>query len=88
LCAAWQSFARPEADQRAQLEALRVPIWFAWAKRDPVIPYARAKPCIARCPTSEVSLFDAGHAAFLECPDAFAQGFSRFMRRDVHAAAE
>jgi pimeloyl-ACP methyl ester carboxylesterase len=85
---AWQSFARPEADLRAQLQSLRIPIWFAWAKRDRVIPYARVKQSIARCPTSQLSLFDAGHAAFLECPDAFAQGFARFMRVDYSAAAE
>ena len=76
---AWRSFAQPEADLRAQLEALRTPIWFAWAKRDRVIPYARVKACIARCSTSQLSLFDAGHSAFLECPDAFAEGFARFV---------
>jgi 4,5:9,10-diseco-3-hydroxy-5,9,17-trioxoandrosta-1(10),2-diene-4-oate hydrolase len=79
---AWHSFARPEADLREALESLRVPIWFAWAKRDRVIPLTRVRPCIARCPTGQLSLFEAGHAAFLECPDAFAQGFTRFMRGD------
>lgn len=75
---AWRSFARPEADLRAVLESLRMPVWFAWAKRDRIIPYARVKPCMARVAQAQVSLFDAGHAAFLECPEAFAQGFERF----------
>jgi pimeloyl-ACP methyl ester carboxylesterase len=77
---AWRSFARPDADLRAELEALRVPIWFAWAARDRVIPYARAKACIARCRGAQLSLFPAGHSAFLECPDAFAEGFARFAK--------
>jgi 4,5:9,10-diseco-3-hydroxy-5,9,17-trioxoandrosta-1(10),2-diene-4-oate hydrolase len=75
---AWRSFAQPDADQRAELEALRVPIWFAWAAHDRVIPYGRAKACIARCPGAQRSLFPAGHSAFLECPEAFAAGFERF----------
>jgi 4,5:9,10-diseco-3-hydroxy-5,9,17-trioxoandrosta-1(10),2-diene-4-oate hydrolase len=85
---AWRSFASPSADLRTQLEALRVPIWFAWAKRDRVIPYARVKPCIERCATAQVSLFDAGHSAFLECPEAFADGFTRFTQEDLPVAAE
>jgi 4,5:9,10-diseco-3-hydroxy-5,9,17-trioxoandrosta-1(10),2-diene-4-oate hydrolase len=76
---AWRSFGRPEADLRRELEALRVPIWFAWAKRDRVIPLALVQPCIARCATGQLSVFEAGHSAFLECPEAFAQGFARFM---------
>jgi 4,5:9,10-diseco-3-hydroxy-5,9,17-trioxoandrosta-1(10),2-diene-4-oate hydrolase len=76
---AWRSFARPDADLRAQLESLRVPIWFAWAARDRVIPYARVKACIARCASGQVSLFDAGHSAFLECPEAFAEDLARFI---------
>jgi pimeloyl-ACP methyl ester carboxylesterase len=75
---AWRSFAQPDADLRAELEALRVPIWFAWAAHDRVIPYSRVKACIARCPGAQLSLFPAGHSAFLECPEEFAAGFERF----------
>lgn len=83
---AWRSFARPEADLRAELESLRVPIWFAWAKRDRVIPLGRVKACIARCAQAQLTLFEAGHSAFLECPEAFAQGFARFMLGDASPA--
>jgi 4,5:9,10-diseco-3-hydroxy-5,9,17-trioxoandrosta-1(10),2-diene-4-oate hydrolase len=83
---AWRSFAEPQADLRAALASLTVPVWFAWAKRDRVIPFARAKPSMARCTNAHISLFDGGHSAFLECPEAFAHGFARFMRGELTPA--
>jgi 4,5:9,10-diseco-3-hydroxy-5,9,17-trioxoandrosta-1(10),2-diene-4-oate hydrolase len=77
---AWRSFGQPEADLRALLSSLRVPIWFAWARQDRVIPFARARAAIATVPQAQVQLFDAGHAAFLEQPDEFARGFAGFVR--------
>jgi len=89
---AWASFGRPDADVRDVAAALDVPIWVAWARRDRVIPLAACRPAIARLRRARVDTFDAGHAAFLEQPDAFARGFVAFAaslpRADpTHAAA-
>ena len=76
---AWRSFGRADADLRSTLWSLRVPIWFAWARHDRVIPFARVRAAIRRVKGAQVSLFDAGHSPFLERPEEFAQGFTRFV---------
>ncbi|HEX5659735.1 MAG TPA: alpha/beta hydrolase [Polyangiales bacterium] len=76
---AWRSFASPEADLRARLPALAVPVWVAWARDDRVIPLALCKRAIDAIPNVTLSVFDAGHAAFLEAPEAFLEGFRAFM---------
>jgi pimeloyl-ACP methyl ester carboxylesterase len=78
LAQAWASFGRPEADIRASAEALDAPIWFAWGRRDKVIPLSQCRPCIDRMKTATLTVFDAGHAAFLEQPVAFAEGLLAF----------
>lgn len=75
---AWQSFGRPDADLIETACALDVPIWVAWAKQDRVIPLAYCLPAIRRLKTATLTTFEAGHAAFLEQPDAFAEGFLAF----------
>ncbi len=75
---AWESFGRPEADIRVLLTGLSAPVWFAWARQDRVIPLGRCRAAIEATPNASLSLFDAGHAAFLEQPDAFARGFLAF----------
>ncbi|HEX7761157.1 MAG TPA: alpha/beta hydrolase [Caulobacteraceae bacterium] len=75
---AWQSFGRPEADQSAVLQGLGLPIWFAWAAQDRVLPLAFCKAAIEATPGATLTTFTAGHAAFLEQPDAFAQAFLAF----------
>ena len=86
LAEAWASFGRPEADIRAVAEALTVPVWFAWGRRDRVIPLSQCRPCIERMKTATLTVFDAGHAAFLEQPAAFAEGFLDFIDRLPAAA--
>jgi 4,5:9,10-diseco-3-hydroxy-5,9,17-trioxoandrosta-1(10),2-diene-4-oate hydrolase len=81
LAEAWASFGRPEADIRAVAEALTVPVWFAWGKRDRVIPVSQCRPCIERMKTATVTAFEAGHAAFLEQPAAFTEAFLGFVDR-------
>jgi len=76
---AWASFGRPDADIRDVAAELDVPIWVAWARRDKVIPLAACRPAIERMRRARIDTFDAGHAAFLEQPDAFAQGFVAFV---------
>jgi 4,5:9,10-diseco-3-hydroxy-5,9,17-trioxoandrosta-1(10),2-diene-4-oate hydrolase len=75
---AWESFAGPDADIRSLLAGLSAPVWFAWARHDRVIPLGFCRPAIAAARNATLSLFEAGHAAFLEQPEAFVQGFLPF----------
>lgn len=78
LSQAWASFGRPEADLGDLAAGLRVPVWVAWARGDRVIPLSRCRATLARIPSANLTLFDGGHSAFLEDPDAFAAGFEVF----------
>ena len=75
---AWEGFGRPEADIREVAWSLAVPVWFAWARSDRVIPLGFCQPAIDRMQRAVVSTFPGGHAAFLEQPGAFAEGFADF----------
>jgi pimeloyl-ACP methyl ester carboxylesterase len=75
---AWIEFAAPEADIRQIALSLRVPIWFAWAKSDRVIPLRYAKPLIDKLHDARLTRFRGGHAAFLERPKQFALEFLKF----------
>ena len=77
----WEGFARPEADLRALVSSVSVPVWLAWAKGDRLLSWSAAKPVAQRFPVHEVTLFNGGHAAFLEDPDRFAQGLRVFVRK-------
>lgn len=85
---AWASFGRPEADLRQLVTQLEVPIWVAWARRDRIIPLSRCIATIRAMKKSSLSLFQAGHAAFLEQPSRFAQEFKRFARSLEAVAAD
>ena len=75
---AWTGFGQPEADIREIAWSLDVPVWFAWAKGDRVIPLGFCQPAVDRMKRATVTPFPGGHAAFLEQPDAFAEGFADF----------
>ncbi len=75
---AWTGFGQPEADIRDAAWSLDAPVWFAWSKGDRVIPLSFCQPAIDRMRRAGVSTFPGGHAAFLEQPDAFAEGFADF----------
>jgi 4,5:9,10-diseco-3-hydroxy-5,9,17-trioxoandrosta-1(10),2-diene-4-oate hydrolase len=77
----WESFRKPEADLRAAAEGLRVPVLFAWAKKDRVVAWSRSRKAVKAIPGAEVQLFNGGHAAFLEDPDAFNESFFSFVKR-------
>jgi 4,5:9,10-diseco-3-hydroxy-5,9,17-trioxoandrosta-1(10),2-diene-4-oate hydrolase len=68
---AWQNFARPEADIRHLLPTLKCPVLFAWAKGDAANAWSRCKAAALTVPQHAIALFDGGHAAFLEQPEAF-----------------
>ncbi len=75
---AWESFARPEADIRDLAERIECPVWFAWAKNDSIIPWKGVAPMVSRFRKASVTHFEGAHAAFLEDPDRFAEGFEAF----------
>ena len=79
LVEAWESFGRPEADIRGLAAGLTVPVWFAWARSDRVIPLSRCRPAIEAMRRATITEFPGGHAAFLEQPQAFAAGFGEFV---------
>lgn len=80
LAEAWRSFAEPEADIRPVLRGLQIPILFAWGLRDRILPWFLVRGLARRTPGARIALFDAGHAAFLETPEAFDAAFLDFAR--------
>lgn len=79
LASAWHHFGEPEADIRQLAASLRVPVWCAWARQDRVIPLWLCRPALKKVPDMRLTMFEGGHAAFLEQPEAFAAGFRQFM---------
>lgn len=84
---AWNGFSQPDADIRGLAAELDVPVWFAWAARDRLIPLKRNLPAIRAMKQATLSTFKGGHAAFLEAPAAFAEGFFEFYERHALEAA-
>lgn len=72
---AWAFFGTPEADLREMAAALEAPILVAWAADDRVIPLSVCLPAIKALKRATLTRYRAGHAAFLERPDAFAASF-------------
>jgi pimeloyl-ACP methyl ester carboxylesterase len=72
---AWESFGRPEADIRSVVARLDIPVWAAWAAHDRVIPLSACLPAIKALRHGRLTRYTAGHAVFLEEPDAFAADF-------------
>jgi 4,5:9,10-diseco-3-hydroxy-5,9,17-trioxoandrosta-1(10),2-diene-4-oate hydrolase len=79
LAEAWRSFGRADADLRAIAASLPCPVLVAWAEQDRVLSLSRNRPGIAAIPKHRLELFPAAHAAFLECPEAFARSLERFL---------
>jgi len=77
---AWLGFGAPDADIRYLARKLDVPVWFAWAKSDRIIPLRYAMPVIAEIRLGRVTRFKGGHSAFLECPKQFVREFLKFAR--------
>lgn len=78
---AWESFAEPAADIRHLPAQIAQPVLYAWAKRDRAVAWSRSAKAALRAPNAEVIVFDGGHAAFLEQPEAFAAAFRAFSAR-------
>lgn len=75
---AWAGFAKPDADIRHIAKSLEIRVWFAWGRKDKVIPLLACMPCIRQLKNASVSKFEAGHAAFLEQPQQFVREFLQF----------
>lgn len=76
---AWHGFGLDEADQRALAPALVMPVWVAWADDDGLIQWSRNRAAVESIPNVRVDHFAAGHAPFLETPEPFFAGLSRFL---------
>jgi 4,5:9,10-diseco-3-hydroxy-5,9,17-trioxoandrosta-1(10),2-diene-4-oate hydrolase len=83
LRSAWQGFGEEDADVRALAATLRVPVLAAWAARDRVVPLSRSRAALEAIPDVRIETFDAGHAAFLEAPEAFAASHASDRRRSL-----
>jgi 4,5:9,10-diseco-3-hydroxy-5,9,17-trioxoandrosta-1(10),2-diene-4-oate hydrolase len=81
LAQAWASFKQSDADIRALARELRVPVFVGWARDDRVIRWSRNRSAIEKIPNVEIHLFEGGHAAFLESPDAFNAAAARFLHK-------
>jgi pimeloyl-ACP methyl ester carboxylesterase len=80
LVEAWTSFSRADADLRAGLPALRVPVFVGWAMRDGLVQWSRNRAAVATIPGATVARFErSGHAPFLEEPAAFAMAVAPFL---------
>ncbi|QSQ27079.1 alpha/beta hydrolase [Pyxidicoccus parkwayensis] len=79
LVDAWKSFATPEARLHSLLPRLTMPTLVTWARRDEVITWGRNHAAIERLPNARVVFFEAGHAPFLETPEAFNAELARFL---------
>lgn len=75
LVEAWSGFAAPQADIRALAPKVTVPVLFAWAESDRIIPFEKSEAAVGAFPRHTVRLFRGGHSAFLEDADAFAEAF-------------
>ncbi len=81
LVQAWQSFAAPEADIREICPRLKMPVLYAWASKDQIVPLSKSLDAVKTTPDYELIRFRAGHMPALETPKLFAAAFLRFLRR-------
>lgn len=81
LVEAWTSFAQPDADLRAGLARLTMPVFVGWAMQDNLVQWSRNHDAVEALPHSTVVKFErSGHAPFLEEPTAFNAAVEPFLR--------
>jgi pimeloyl-ACP methyl ester carboxylesterase len=80
LRAAWEGFARPQADIRALVPRVKCPVFIAWAKSDHVIVWSLCRKAARKFPDMRIKFFRGGHAAFLEDAQRFARAFRQFAK--------
>lgn len=79
---AWRSFADPAEGLTAITSQLAMPVLYAWSRSDRVVSYNSSKAAITSTPHGTVRMFDGGHSAFLEDPDAFAAALIAFLTKE------
>ncbi len=80
LVEAWQSFAQPDADLRAGLSRLTMPIFVGWAMKDALVQYGRNRDALEALPHGTLVKFErSGHAPFLEEAAAFNAAVEPFL---------
>jgi len=80
LRAAWQAFAKPDADIRALVPCIDCPVMIAWAKSDRVISWSLTKTAARRFRDVRIRFFRGGHSPFLEDTERFTRDFRQFAR--------
>ncbi|HVM94813.1 MAG TPA: alpha/beta hydrolase [Candidatus Acidoferrales bacterium] len=78
LAQAWSTFGQPDADLRDLAKRIKCPVLCAWARHDRIISLNRSKAAIEAFANARTQLFEGGHSAFLEDPDAFAEALHAF----------
>jgi 4,5:9,10-diseco-3-hydroxy-5,9,17-trioxoandrosta-1(10),2-diene-4-oate hydrolase len=81
LAAAWREFGLPDADIRHLPRQIKCPVLYAWAKNDAAIAWSRSRRAAQTAPNYTVAMFDAGHSAFLEQPEAFDAALVQFLEK-------
>ncbi len=81
LVEAWTSFAMPEADIRALAARLPMPVLYAWARKDQIVPLKRSRAAVDATPNHELIQFKAGHMPALETSKPFAKVLVGFLSR-------
>ncbi|MFT3713565.1 MAG: alpha/beta hydrolase [Archangium sp.] len=79
LAQAWTSFMQPEASLAPLIAKITMPTLFTWADADALVSWSRNEDAVKRFPNAKVVHFDAGHAAFLEQPEAFLRALDQFL---------
>lgn len=72
--------ALAEADLRAQIGDIKLPLLVVAGDADPVTTVADAKAIVADCANAQLKTLHASHISNLEQPQAFSQALSRFLR--------
>ena len=81
LVDAWRSFATQEADIRAVAARLKMPVLYAWATKDQIVPLKKSRAAVDATPDHELVTFRAGHMPALETPKLFAKALRRFLSK-------
>ena len=79
---AWRSFADPTENLIATVGRLTMPVLFAWSRSDWIVSYGQSRAAIASTPRGKIRMFDGGHSAFLEDPNAFAAILIDFLKEE------
>lgn len=78
LADAWRGFEVADADIRALVPDVRIPVWLAWCRGDQFVSWGRSRAAALRFPDCQLSLFAGSHCAFLENPHQFTLEFRAF----------